>query len=86
LSVVFSLQKPESQLISVDVFAAPKMRVNALLALGAYAALSKADLADEISDSLNEASSSVGSVVESVTSSAVSKPTFTVSLSHDVND
>ena len=55
------------------------MRVNALLALGACAALSKADIGDDIAAAVDEASSSAGSVVESVTSSAVSKPTFTVS-------
>jgi len=54
------------------------MRVNALLTLGACAAFAQADVADEVAKGMNEASSSVGSVVESVTSSAVSKPTFTV--------
>lgn len=56
------------------------MRVNALLALGLCAAVSRADVLDDIEDAATEATSSVASVVESVTSSAVSKPTFTVSL------
>ena len=56
------------------------MRVNALLALGACAAFAKADIADEVADALKDGSSSAGSIVESVTSSAVSKPTFTVSI------
>jgi len=54
------------------------MRVNALLTLGACAAFAQADVADEVAKSVGEASSSVASAVESVTSSAVSKPTFTV--------
>lgn len=54
------------------------MRVNALLALGAYAAIARADVADDLEDSAAEASSSVNSVVESVTSSVADKPTFTV--------
>ncbi|KAK5135369.1 hypothetical protein LTR08_005311 [Meristemomyces frigidus] len=58
------------------------MRVTALLALGSYAAIARAqdglaDAASSASSAAGEASSSVGSVVESVTSSAVSKLTFT---------
>lgn len=56
------------------------MRVNALLALGLCAAVSRADVLDDLEDTATEASSSVVSAVESVTSSAVSKPTFTVSI------
>ena len=59
------------------------MRATALLALGCYAAFAAAADDDSVADSLNEAaaevSSSAASVVESVTSSAVDKPTFTVS-------
>lgn len=55
------------------------MRAAALLALGCYAAFSKADVVDDLEDTATEASSSVASVVESVTSSAVDQPTFTVS-------
>lgn len=54
------------------------MRVTTLLALGACAVLSRADVVDDLEDTATEVSSSVASVVESVTSSAVSKPTFTV--------
>lgn len=57
------------------------MRVSALLALGVYAVASHADVVDDLEDAATEASSSVASAVESVTSSAVSKPTFTVSKS-----
>lgn len=57
------------------------MRVNALLAFGALAAVSRADVLEDLEDTATQASSSVASVVESVTSSAVSKPTFTVRLS-----
>ena len=56
------------------------MRVNALLALGFCAAVSRADVLEDLEDTATEASSSVASAVESVTSSAVSKPTFTVSV------
>lgn len=63
------------------------MRAAALLALGCYAAIARADVADTLEDASSsvvsaatDASSSVGSVVESVTSSAVDKPTFTVSI------
>lgn len=55
------------------------MRVSALLALGVYAAVSRADVVEDLEDTATEASSSIASAVESVTSSAVSKPTFTVS-------
>ena len=55
------------------------MRVNALLALGLCAAVSRADVLDDLEDTATEASSSVASAVESVTSSAISKPSFTVS-------
>ena len=63
------------------------MRVNALIALGSYAAIAQAqdglaDAASSVSSAAGEASSSVGSVVESVTSSAISKPTFTVSTAN----
>ena len=63
------------------------MRVNALIALGSYAAIAQAqdglaDAASSVSSAAGEASSSDGSVVESVTSSAVSKPTFTVSTAN----
>ena len=61
------------------------MRVTALLALGCYAAIARADVLDDIEDAgesvqsvAEEATSSVESVVESVTSSMVEKPTFTV--------
>lgn len=58
----------------------PTMRAASILALGCYAAVSSAkDILDDIEDSAQEASSSVASAVESVTSSAVEKPTFTVS-------
>ncbi|KAK5124290.1 hypothetical protein LTR85_001993 [Meristemomyces frigidus] len=58
------------------------MRVNAILALGCYAAIAHAqddleDAGSSVSSAATEATSSVGSVVESVTSSAVDKPTFT---------
>lgn len=53
------------------------MRVTSLLALGCYAAISRADVLDDVEDAANEASSSVASAAESVTSSAVAKPTFT---------
>lgn len=63
------------------------MRVAALLALGCYAAIARADVADDaeeaassLSSAAEEATSSAESVVESVTSSAVEKPTFTVSI------
>ena len=55
------------------------MRVNALLALGLCAAVSRADVLDDLEETATEATSSVASVVESVTSSAISKSTFTVS-------
>jgi calnexin len=55
------------------------MRVTALLALGCYAAIARAEVAEDVADAAAEASSSVGSIIESVTSSAVDKPTFTVS-------
>ena len=61
------------------------MHVNALLALGCYAAIARADVADNLEDASSsvgsaatEASSSAASVVESVTSSAIDRPTFTV--------
>ncbi|EMC95130.1 hypothetical protein BAUCODRAFT_35122 [Baudoinia panamericana UAMH 10762] len=58
------------------------MRVTALVALGCYAAIARAqedleDAGSSVSSAATEVSSSVASVVESVTSSAVSKPTFT---------
>ncbi|KAF1351160.1 putative calcium-binding protein precursor cnx1 [Delphinella strobiligena] len=53
------------------------MRVNAFLALGLCAAVSRADVLEDLEDTATEASSSVASAVESATSSAVSKPTFT---------
>ena len=57
------------------------MRAASLLALGCYAAVAQSkDVLDDIDDSAAEASSSVASAVESVTSSAVEKPTFTVSI------
>ena len=57
------------------------MRVTALLALGCYAAIAHAkDEVDDDTGIVSEASSSVASAVESVTSSAVEKPTFTVSI------
>lgn len=55
------------------------MRVNALLALACSAAIARADILDDVEDAAEEVSSSVASVVESVTTSAVEKPTFTVS-------
>ena len=56
------------------------MRAASILALGCYAAVASAkDVLEDIEDSAQEASSSVASAVESVTSSAVEKPTFTVS-------
>jgi len=56
------------------------MRAASILALGCYAAVSSAkDIVDDIEESAQEATSSVASAVESVTSSAISKPTFTVS-------
>lgn len=56
------------------------MRAASLLALGAFAAVGHSkDVLDDIDESAQEASSSVASAVESVTSSAVEKPTFTVS-------
>jgi calnexin len=59
------------------------MRAASILALGCYAAVSSAkDILDDIEDSAQEASSSVASAVESVTSSAIEKPTFTVSLAY----
>ena len=64
----------------------PSMRFTTLLALGCYAAIVRADLADDaeeaassVSSAAAKAASSAESVVESVTSSAVEKPTFTVS-------
>lgn len=59
------------------------MRATALLALGCYAATARAvddleDAGSSVSSAAAEASSSVASIIESVTSSAVSKPTFTV--------
>ena len=63
------------------------MRVAALLALGCYAAIARADVLDDVEEAASsvssgaeDATSSVESVVESVTSSAVEKPTFTVSM------
>jgi len=53
------------------------MRVSALLALGAYAAVSSALEVEDLENAATEATSSVASVVESVTASAISKPTFT---------
>ncbi|KAH0383265.1 calnexin-like protein, partial [Aureobasidium melanogenum] len=53
------------------------MKFQNYLAVGLCAAVSRADVLDDLEDSAVEASSSVASVVESVTSSAVSKPTFT---------
>lgn len=58
------------------------MRVTSLLALGACAVVSRADVVEDLGDAATEASSSVVSAVESVTSSAVSKPTFTVCVCH----
>jgi hypothetical protein len=56
------------------------MRAASILALGCYAAVSSAkDILEDIEDSAQEATSSVASAVESVTSSAIEKPTFTVS-------
>jgi calnexin len=54
-----------------------KMKFQNILAVGLCAAVSRADVLEDLEDSAVEASSSVASVVESVTSSAVSKPTFT---------
>jgi calnexin len=60
------------------------MRAASILALGCYAAVSSAkDILDDIEESAQEATSSVASAVESVTSSAIEKPTFTVSLHHN---
>ena len=60
-----------------------RVNVNALLALACSAAIARAqdaeDAASSVSSAADEAASSVESVVESVTSSAVAKPTFTVS-------
>lgn len=53
------------------------MKFQNYLAVGLCAAVSRADVLDDLEDSAVDASSSVASVVESVTSSAVSKPTFT---------
>jgi hypothetical protein len=59
----------------------PTMRAASILALGCYAAVSSAkDVLDDIEESAQEATSSVASAVESVTSSAIAKPTFTVSI------
>jgi calnexin len=64
------------------------MRAASIIALGCYAAVSSAkDILDDIEDSAQEASSSVASAVESVTSSAIEKPTFTVSIvSHKLSN
>ena len=58
---------------------------SSIVALGCYAAIARADVADSLEDASSsvgsaatEASSSVQSVVESVTSSMVDQPTFTV--------
>lgn len=64
------------------------MRAASILALGCYAAVSSAkDILDDIEDSAQEATSSVASAVESVTSSAIEKPTFTVSIAvHELSN
>ena len=88
VSSVFLLSAENSFLFSLSFLVrdTANMRVTALLALGCYAAIARADVADDaedaassVSSAATEASSSATSVVESVTSSAVSKPSFTVS-------
>ena len=56
------------------------MRAATVFALGCYAAVSYADVLDDVSSAATEATSSVASAVESVASSLVEKPTFTVSI------
>ena len=66
------------------------MRVSALLALACTAAFARADVLDDVEDVVEDAASSISSaadevtssatsVIESVTTSAIEKPTFTVS-------
>jgi hypothetical protein len=89
LHTTFVVTLPEQHLLTLThthtqlepVLAATlNMRAASILALGCYAAVSSAkDILDDIEDSAQEATSSVASAVESVTSSAIEKPTFTVS-------
>jgi calnexin len=53
------------------------MKFQALLTVGLCAAVSRADVLEDLEDSVVSASSSAASLVESVATSAMSKPTFT---------
>jgi len=55
------------------------MHLKSLVAAALLSAVAYADVVDDVKEGASGASSSVSSAVESVTSSAVQKPTFTVS-------